>query len=60
MTPKEFAFRAQQIFEECGGDAGKDRGAGHIAMDNLMEDCLREEGYDEGLEIFDNLKHVFY
>ena len=38
MTPKEFAFRAQQIFKECDGDAGKDGRLGHAAMDALMED----------------------
>ena len=60
MTPKEFAFRAQQIFKDCDGDAGKDGRLGHAAMDALMEDCLREGGYYEGLEIFEQLRHVYY
>lgn len=60
MTPEEFKRRAQEIYDECQGDAGTNNGLGHIAMDCLMEDCLREAGYGERIEIFDKFKHVRY
>lgn len=60
MTPEEFKRKAQEIYDSCNGDAGANNGTGHIAMDCLMEDCLREAGYGDRLEILDKLRHIYY
>ena len=50
MSPEEFAKKMQEIAEECGGDCE----ASHSTMDDLMCQVLRELGYDEGVEIFED------
>ena len=52
ITPEEFAKRMQGI-KELYSDF-HDTDERHIAMDNLMCELLRELGYGEGIDIFDN------
>ena len=57
MTPEEFKNKAQQIFDEHEGYAGED---GHIAIDDLMDECLRGLGYSEGLNILWKMTNIWY
>lgn len=57
MTPEEFKNKAQQIFDEYKGDAGE---AGHMAIDDLMDECLRGLGYSEGLNILWKMTSIWY
>lgn len=50
MTPEEFANKMRNIIVELG----EDRDYLHRAMDRCMCDLLRELGYGEGIDIFDN------
>ena len=53
MTPEEFKER----MELCSLD--RDTEYGHITADELMCDVLKELGYSEGVEIFENM-HKWY
>lgn len=57
MTKEEFKERAQKIYDEYEGFAGR---AGHIAIDRLMEECLKSLGYEEGLEILNRMSKIWY
>lgn len=60
FTPEEFAERAREIVNLCAGDATISNGWGHRAMDSLMEDVLWSLGFNERIEIFDQLRRVKY
>lgn len=57
MTPQEFKDLASEIVANYGNTID---GTGHIAMDCLMEDCLRSLRYDEGMDVLNEIKHIFY
>lgn len=57
MTPEEFKEKAQEIYDEYKGYAEE---GGHIAMDDLMYDCLESLGYKEGLDILFSMKYIWY
>lgn len=57
MTKEEFKERAKAIYDECKGFAGEE---GHIDVDRLMEECLRDLGYEEGLDIIDKMTGFWY
>lgn len=50
MTPEKFADKMNAIFNEYFNDEERR----HIAMDNLMCEVLRELGYGDGIDIFEN------
>ena len=52
ITPEEFAKRMQGI-KELYSDF-HDTDERHVAMDDLMCELLRELGYGDGIDIFDN------
>ena len=49
MTPEEFKNKMQKIAAEYGIEDG------HIEADDLMIELLKELGYGEGAEIFDQM-----
>ena len=49
MTPEQFAKRMREIAKETDTE---DR---HINADNLMCDLLKELGYGEGVDIFEDM-----
>lgn len=49
MTPQEFADRMRAIFSEHA----KDKEAAHSVADDLLCEVLREFGYAEGVEVFE-------
>ena len=49
MTLEEFKIKMQEIADNCGTEDG------HIDADSLMCDLLKELGYSEGVEIFENM-----
>ena len=52
MTPEEFADRMRQIAEDTWNDAeGR-----HAMADELMCELLEALGYEEGIEIFDDME----
>ena len=57
MTVEEFKKRAQEIYDENEGYAGED---GHIQVDQLMEECLRSLGYEEGIDIMNKMSNFWY
>ena len=42
MTPKDFKEKAQKIFDKNEGYAGE---SGHMEIDNLMQECLKNLVY---------------
>jgi hypothetical protein len=50
ITPKEFARQMADVKKRLGGDGE----AVHCRMDDLMCDTLRELGYGDGIDIFDD------
>lgn len=57
MTPEEFKQRAQNIYDKNHGEAGE---SGHIEVDDLMDECLRSIGYEEGLDILWSVTDFWY
>ncbi len=57
MSKEEFKREAQKIYDACNGYAGEQ---GHINMDELMYECLKSLGYDEGLDILFSMHSVWY
>ena len=49
MTPKEAADRMRQIDED------EDTESGHMMADDLFCEILKSLGYDEAVDIFDNM-----
>lgn len=56
MTPEEFAKKMKKISDNLKyqNDAYYDEEDAHMQMDDLMSDLLRQLGYGEGIDIFDN------
>lgn len=56
MTPEEFAKKMKKISDNLKyqNDAYYDEEDAHTQMDDLMSDLLRQLGYGEGIDIFDN------
>lgn len=56
MTPDEFAKKMKKISDNLKyqNDAYYDEEDAHMQMDDLMSDLLRQLGYGEGIDIFDN------
>lgn len=50
MTPEEFAKKMKKISDNLKYQEED----AHMQMDNLMSDLLRQLGYGEGIDIFDN------
>ena len=50
MTPQEFKNKMQELKDKFGSDFE----AVHGCMDDLMLECLRSLGYQEGCDIFDS------
>lgn len=57
MTKEEFKERAKEIYDRNNGYAGE---TGHMEIDSLMEECLRGLGYEEGLDIIDEMSGIWY
>lgn len=57
MSKDDFARRAQEIYDRYNGEAGEE---GHMDMDDLMAEALRELGYDEGMNILSRMHSVWY
>ena len=57
MTPEEFKIKAQEIHDKYQGWAEEE---GHWEMDQLMANCLRSIGYDEGVNILLSMHHIWY
>jgi hypothetical protein len=53
MTPKEFAQRMKDAYEYFWVEK-EDEECVHADMDNIMCDLLRQLGYGEGIDIFEN------
>lgn len=49
MSPKEFAEAMRQIDQDCDVEIG------HSRADDLMCAILRELGYEEGVNVFDEM-----
>ena len=49
MTHDDFAERMQAVVDECG----KDPERAHSDLDDVMEEVLRDMGFDRGMDIFD-------
>lgn len=56
MAPEEFAKKMKKISDNLKyqNDAYYDEEDAHMQMDDLMSDLLRQLGYGEGIDIFDN------
>lgn len=56
MTPEEFAKKMKKISDNLKyqNDAYYDEEDTHMQMDDLMSDLLRQLGYGEGIDIFEN------
>ena len=56
MTPEEFAKKMKKISDNLKyqNDVYYDEEDAHMQMDDLMSDLLRQLGYGEGIDIFDN------
>ena len=56
MTPEEFAKKMKKISDNLKyqNDAHYDEEVAHMRMDDLMSDLLRQLGYGEGIDIFEN------
>lgn len=56
MTPEEFAKKMKKISDNLKyqNDAYCNEEDAHMQMDDLMSDLLRQLGYGEGIDIFDN------
>ena len=56
MTPEEFAKKMKKISDnlKCQNDAYYDEEDAHSKMDGIMADLLRQLGYGEGIDIFEN------
>lgn len=56
MTPEEFAKKMKKISDNLKyqNDAYYDEEDAHMQMDDLMSDLLRQLGYGEGIDIFEN------
>lgn len=46
ITPGEFERRMKEYKKRLGPEIG------HVKADNLMEQVLRQHGYEEGVDIF--------
>lgn len=57
ITKEEFKDRAKKIYDRNNGYAGE---TGHMEIDNLMEECLRSLGYEEGLNIIYSMSGIWY
>lgn len=57
MTKEEFKEKAQKLYEKNSGYAGE---RGHMEVDELMEECLRSLGYDEGINILYRMSGFYY
>lgn len=57
MTKEEFKKRAKVIYNLYNGKAGEE---GHMEIDSLMYDCLKELGYNEGLDILFSMDYIWY
>lgn len=53
FTPKEFTKQAKELWKAYKKEPHKARG--HMAVDNLMWDALYAAGYEERLEILDQI-----
>ena len=56
MTPEEFAKKMKKISDNLKyqNDAYYNEEDAHMQMDDLMSDLLRQLGYGEGIDIFEN------
>lgn len=56
MAPEEFAKKMKKISDNLKyqNDAYYDEEDAHMQMDDLMSDLLRQLGYGEGIDIFEN------
>jgi hypothetical protein len=57
MTPEMFRYKAQELYDRNEGYAGEE---GHMEVDALMSNCLRQLGYEEGLEILWSMTDFWY
>lgn len=57
MTPEEFKKRAQEIYDKYEGEAGEE---GHCDIDDLLTECLKSLGYEEGLKIVWSMESIWY
>ena len=57
MTSEEFKKRAQEIYDKHKGFAGEE---GHSDIDDLLTECLKSLGYEEGLEIVWSMNGIWY
>jgi hypothetical protein len=55
MTPEEFAAAMEQVF----WDLAYDIEAAHWEADRLLCKMLRELGYDEGVDVFEEVKKFY-
>lgn len=53
MTPDEFAAKMQEAYK-IHYEENADNEVVHIVMDGIMCDLLRQLGYGEGIDIFNN------
>lgn len=54
MTPAEFAEAMEDIRNyESGHGIGYDKEVRHVSMDNLMCNVLRQLGYGEGIDLYE-------
>lgn len=57
MTPEEFAKAMRKISDNLNaptGNAHYNEEDAHLEMDGIMADLLRQLGYGEGIDIFEN------
>lgn len=59
MTPEEFKQAMADVYHEHWRPNHYDEEDGHIAMDTIMCDLLRDLGYGEGIDIFKSA-HKWY
>ena len=57
MTPEEFKKRAQELYDKNEGHAGEE---GHMAIDDLLTECLISLGYEEGCNILWRMDDIWY
>lgn len=57
MSIEKFTKQAKRIYYKYKGFAGEE---GHMDRDNLMEECLRSLGYEEGLNILNSMSGFWY
>ena len=57
FTPEEFTKKAQELWEEY--QKNPIPRYGHLTVDNFMWDVLYAEGYEERLEILDQIPMTY-